>query len=147
VSKHLYRWFAEHGVSHVLQTVNGREFTGTVLVKELQRLFPSLRITTGASRKPRMQACVEQAHIAVYSYPHHIRSFHGDSFNWAELLPSITYMYNTAVQAHKFESSIFQQDRRDSRLLNADTLVIDEVLHEDKYRRRFNASVGACPGH
>lgn len=132
MSKHLYRWFAEHGVSHVLHTDNGREFTGTVLVKELQRLLPSLRITTGASRKPRVQGCVEQAQNAVYSYLHPIRSFHGDSFNWAELLPSVTYKYNTAVQAHKFESSIFQQDGRDSRLFNADTLVTNEVLHEDK---------------
>jgi hypothetical protein len=131
----------------VLHTDNGREFTGTVLVKELQRLFPSLRIITGASLKQRVRGCVEQAHNAVYSYLHPIMSFHGDSFNWVQLLPSITYMYNTAVQAHKFESSIFQQDGRVSRLFDADMLVSDEVLHEDEYRRRFDASVGACPDH
>ena len=36
VSKHLYRWFAEHGVPQVLHTDNGGEFTGTVLVSELR---------------------------------------------------------------------------------------------------------------
>jgi hypothetical protein len=44
-----------------------------------------------------LQGCVEQAHNAIYSYLHHLRSFRGDGFNWAELLPSVTYMHNTAV--------------------------------------------------
>jgi len=143
VSKQLYRWFAEHGVPQVLHTDNGGEFTGTVLVSELHRYFPSLKITTGASRKPWVQGCVEQAHNAVYSYLHHLRSFHGDGFNWAELLPSVTYMHNTAVQTHKSESPLFQRDGRDNRLANADSLLTDEVLHEDEYRRRFDASFGA----
>jgi len=52
VSKHLYQCFAEHGVPKVLHSDNGGEFTGTVLVTELRRFFPSMRITTGASRKP-----------------------------------------------------------------------------------------------
>ena len=52
VFKHLYRLFAEHGVPQVLHTDSGGEFTGTILVTELRRFFPSLRITTGASRKP-----------------------------------------------------------------------------------------------
>jgi len=51
VSKHLYRWFAEHRVSQVLYTDIYGDFPGTVLVKQLQRFFPSLWITTGASRK------------------------------------------------------------------------------------------------
>ena len=145
VSKHLYRWFAEHGVPQVLHTDNGGEFTGTVLVMELRRFFSSLKITTGASRKPWVQGCVEQAHNAVYSYLHHLRSFHGDGFNWAELLPSVTYMHNTAVQTHRSESPMFQRDGRDNRLANADSLLTDEVLHEDEYRRRFDTSFGtAC---
>jgi hypothetical protein len=144
VSKHLYRWFAEHGVPQVLHTDNGGEFTGTVLVTELRRYFPSLKITTGASRKPWVQRSVEQAHNAVYSYLHHLRSFHGDGFNWAELLPSVTYMHNTAVQTHKSESPMFQRDGRDNRFANADSLLTDEVLHEDEYRRRFDAPFGAA---
>jgi hypothetical protein len=55
VSKHLYRWFAEHGVPQVSHTDNGGEFTGTVLVTELRGYFRSLRITTGAPRKPWVQ--------------------------------------------------------------------------------------------
>ena len=89
-----------------------------------------------------MQGCVEQAHSAVYSSLHHLRSFHGDAFNWTELLPSVAYMHNTAVQTHKSESPMFQRDGRDNRLANADTLVTNEVLHEDEYRRRFDASFG-----
>ena len=85
---------------------------------------------------------MEQAHNAVYSSLHHLRSFHGDAFNWAELLPSVAYMHNTAVQTHKSESPMFQRDGRDNRLANADTLVTDEVLHKDEYRRRFDASFG-----
>ena len=77
VSKHLYHWFAEHGVPQVLHPDNGGEFTGTVLVTELRRFFPSLRITTGASRKPWVQGCVEQAHNAVYAYLHHLDIYHG----------------------------------------------------------------------
>jgi len=143
VSKHLYRWFAEHGVPQVLHTDNGGEFTGTVLVTELRRYFPSLKITTGASRKPWVQGCVEQAHNAVYSYLHHLRSFHGDdAFNWAELLPSVAYMHNTAVQTHKSESPMFQRDGRDNRFANADSLLTDKVLHEDEHRKRFDASFG-----
>ena len=34
VSKHLYRWFAEHGVPQVFHTDTGGEFTGTVFVTE-----------------------------------------------------------------------------------------------------------------
>ena len=132
VSKHLFRWFAEHGVPQVLHTDNGGEFTGTVLVTELRRFFPSLRITTGASRKPWVQGCVEQAHNAVYSYLHHLREIHGEAFNWSELLPSVAYMHNTAVQTHKSESPMFQRDGRDNRLVNADTLVTDDVLPEDE---------------
>ena len=131
VSKHLYRWFAEHSVSQVLHTDNGGEFTGTVLVSELRHYFPSLKITNGASRKPWVQGCVEQAHNAVYSYLHHLRSFHDDGFNWAELLPSIKYIHNTAVQTHKSEKPLFQRDGHDNRLANADSLLTDEVLHED----------------
>jgi len=55
VSKHLSRWFAEHGVPQVSRTDNGGEFTGTVLVTEFRRYFRSLRIITGASRKPWVQ--------------------------------------------------------------------------------------------
>jgi hypothetical protein len=85
---------------------------------------------------------VEQAHNAVYSSLHHLRSFHGDAFNWIELLPRVAYMHNTAVQTHKSESPMFQRDSRNNRLANADTLVTDEALHEDEYRRRFDASFG-----
>ena len=144
VSKHLYHCFAEHGVPQVLHTDNGGEFTGTVLVMELRRFFSSLKITTGASRKPWVQGCVVQAHNAVYSYLHHLRSFHGDdAFNWAELLPSVAYMHNTTVQTHKSESPMFQRDGRDNRFANADSLLTDEVLHEDEYCRGFDASFGA----
>jgi hypothetical protein len=107
VSKHLCRRFAEHGVLQVLHTDNGGDFTGTVLVTELQRFFSSLRITTGASRKLWVQGCVEQTHNAVYSYLHHLKGIHGETFNWAELLPSVSYMHNTAVQTHRSESPIF----------------------------------------
>ena len=90
-----------------------------------------------------VQGCVEQAHNAVYSYLHHLRSFHGDdTFNWAELLPSVAYTHNTAVQTHKSESPMFQRDGRDNRFANADSLLTDEVLHEDEYRKRFDASFG-----
>jgi len=85
---------------------------------------------------------VEQAHNAVYSYLHHLRRFHGDGFNWAELLPSVAYMHNTSVQTHKSESPMFQRYGRNNSLANADTLVTDEVLHEDEYRSRFDASFG-----
>ena len=74
---------------------------------------------------------MEQAHNAVYSYLHHLRRFHGDGFNWAELLPSVAYMHNTAVQTHKSKSPMFQLDGRDNRLANADTLATDEMPHED----------------
>ena len=130
----------------MLHTDNGGEFTGTILVTELRRFFPSLRITTGASRKPWVQGCVEQAHNAVYSYLHHLREIHGDTFSWAELLPSVAYMHNTAVQTHKSESPMFQRDGRDNRLVNADKLVTDDVLPEDEYRRRFDAHFGIRPG-
>jgi hypothetical protein len=146
VSEHLYRWFGEHGVPQVLHTDNRGEFTGTVLVTKLRRFFPSLRITTGASRKPWVQGCVEQAHNAVYSYLHHLREIHGGTFSWAELLPSVAYMHNTAVQTHKSESPMFQRDGRDNRLVNADTLVTEDVLPEDEYRRRFDAHFGIRPG-
>jgi hypothetical protein len=52
-------------------------------------------------------------------------------------------MHNTAVQTHKSESPLFQQDGRDNRLANADSLLTDEVLHEDEYRKRIDASFGA----
>jgi len=35
---------------------------------------------------------------------------------------------------------MFQRDSRNNRLANADTLATDEVLHEDDYRSRFDAS-------
>jgi hypothetical protein len=146
VSKHLYRWFVEHGVPQVLHTDNGGEFTGSVLVSELRRFFPSLCITTGASRKPWAQDCVEQAHSAVYSYLHHLREIHGDTFKGAELLPSVAHMHNTAVQIHKSESPMFQRDGRDNRLVNADTLVTHNVLPEDEYRRRFDPEFGIRTG-
>jgi hypothetical protein len=103
-----------------------------------------LRITTGASRKPWVQGFVEQARNALYSYLHHLRSFHSDSFNWAELLPSVTYMHNTAVQTQKSELPMLQLDGRDNRLANANTLMTYEVLQKDEYRRHFNASFGTC---
>jgi hypothetical protein len=142
VSKHLYRWFAEHGVPQVLHTDNGGEFTGTILVTELRRFFPSLRITTGASRKPWVQGCVEQAHNAGYTYLHHLWIYHGEIFNWAELLPSVAYMHNTAVQTHKSKSPLFQRGGRDSRLVNADTLAADAITPEDECRRRFDPEFG-----
>ena len=52
-------------------------------------------------------------------------------------------MHKTAVQTHKSESPLFQRDGRDNRLANADSLLTDEVLHENEYRRRFDASFGA----
>ena len=103
VSKHLYRCFAEHGVPQVLHADNGGEFTGIVHVTELRRFFPSLRITRGTLRNPWDQGCVEYAHNAVYAYLHHLRIYHGENFNWAELLPNIAYMHNAAVQTHKSE--------------------------------------------
>jgi hypothetical protein len=107
VSKHLHRWFAEHGVLRVRHPDNGGEFAGTVLVTELRHSFSSLRMTTGASRKPWVQGCVEQAHNVVYSYLHHLKGTHGETFNWAELLPSVAYMHNTAVQTHKVNRQCF----------------------------------------
>ena len=121
-------------------------FTGTVLVTELRRFFSSLRITTGASRKPWVQGCVEQAHNAVYSYLHHLKGIHGETFNWAELLPSVSYMHSTAVQTHKSESPMFQRDGRDNRLVNADTLATDAIIPEDEYRRRFDPEFGIRSG-
>ena len=38
---------------------------------------------------------------------------------------------------------MFQRDGRDNRFANADSLLTDEVLHEEEYRRRFDASFGA----
>jgi hypothetical protein len=139
------RWggLVQDDVPQVLHTDNGGESTGTVPVTELWCYFPSLKITTDASRKPWVQGWVEQAHNAVSSYLHHLRSFHGDGFNWADLLPSVRYMHNTAVQTHKSESPMFQRDGRDNRFANADLLLTDEVLHEDEYRKRFDASFGA----
>jgi hypothetical protein len=91
-----------------------------------------------------VQGFVEQARNALYSYLHHLRSFHSDSFNWAELLPSVTYIHNTAVQTQKSELPMLQLDGRDNRLANANTLMTDEVLQKDEYRRHFNASFGTC---
>jgi len=145
VSKHLYRLFAEHDVPQVLHTDNGGEFTGIVLVSELRRFFPSLRITTGASRKPWDQGCVEQAHNAVYAYLHHLRIYHGENFNWAELLPNVAYMHNTAVQTHKSESPMFQRDGCDNRLVNSDILATDAIIPEDEFRQRFDSEFGIRP--
>ena len=38
---------------------------------------------------------------------------------------------------------MFQRDGRDNRFANADSLLTDEVLHEDEYCRGFDASFGA----
>ena len=121
VSKLLHHWFAEHGVPRVHHPDNGGEFAGTVLVTELRHFFSSLRMTTGASRKPWVQGCVEQAHNVVYSYLHHLKGTLGETFNWAELLPCVAYMHNTAVQTHKVNHPMFQRDGHDRRLVNADT--------------------------
>jgi hypothetical protein len=122
VCKHLYRLFAEHDVPQVLHTDSGGEFTGIVLLSELRRFFPSLCITTGTSCKPWDQGCVEQAHNALYVYLHHLRIYKGENFNWAELLPNVAYMPNTAVQTHKSESPMFQRDGCDNRLVNSNIL-------------------------
>jgi hypothetical protein len=93
-----------------------------------------------------VQGCVEQAHNAVYAYLHHLWIYHGENFNWAELLPSVAYMHNTAVQTHKSESPMFQHDSRDNRLVNANTLATDDIIPEDEYRRRFDPSFGVRQG-
>jgi hypothetical protein len=69
-----------------------------------------------------------------HMWPQRNRHCEHITFNWAELLPSVSYMHSTAVQTHESESPMFQRDGRYNRLVNADTLSTDAIIPEGEYR-------------